>query len=54
MFAGSFIECTLVFKTPDGQLYRSHFEFVCHEGSSTNFQNPTYVYIEEGPDEWFP
>jgi hypothetical protein len=57
VFIGFFIECTLIFKAPDGNFYRSHYEFVRNELSGRKFENPTYIYIEKDDasnDEWFP
>ncbi len=57
MFVRFYIECTLIFKAPDGKFYRSHYEFVRNERSGKIFENPTYVYIEEdnvSNDQWFP
>ena len=54
MFAGSFIECTLVFQAPNGQYYRSHYEFFRQIDSNNKFENPTYFPIEQDTNEWFP
>ncbi len=55
MFVGFFIECTLIFKGPDGHFYRSHYEF--RNENSKKFENPTYISIDQdntSESEWFP
>ncbi len=56
MFADSLVECTLIFKAPDGHFYRSHYEFVRTDSYRIKFENPTYYNIGEdnaSNDEWF-
>jgi hypothetical protein len=57
MFVGFFIECSLVFKAPNGNFYLSHYKFVRNDPSGKKFENPTYVDIDKdnvSNDEWFP